>query len=406
MHFDICIIGGGLVGPLMARALADHGMRIAVIDALPADTRRDPGFDGRAYALSLSSIRLLTALGLWHTLRDRAEPILDIKVSDGRKGEGAAPLFLHFDHHEIDEGPMGHMVEDRFLRRSLLQSMDDTAAITPMAQRRVLSCDQGKLLLQGPRGGQTEISADLIIGADGRNSRIAEWSGITRTGWDYDQTSIVCAIDHAAPHDGIAHQFFAPAGPLAILPLQGNRSSIVWTEGRDMAAEILARDDAGFLQALRPVFGDFLGEISLAGDRFSYPLGLSLATALVAPRVALIGDAGHGIHPLAGQGLNLGIRDVAALAQVLVDARRRGEDIGAANVLARYQQWRRFDIAALAVATDGINRLFSNDNSLLRGARDLGLGLVNRLPALRRGLIREAAGLTGDLPQLLTGRPL
>ena len=173
-----------------------------------------------------------------------------------------------------------------------------------------------------------------------------------------------------------------------------------------MAAEILARDDAGFLQALRPVFGDFLGEISLAGDRFSYPLGLSLATALVAPRVALIGDAGHGIHPLAGQGLNLGIRDVAALAQVLVDARRRGEDIGAANVLARYQQWRRFDIAALAVATDGINRLFSNDNSLLRGARDLGLGLVNRLPALRRGLIREAAGLTGDLPQLLTGRPL
>ena len=402
-HSDVTIVGGGLVGPLLALALADHGVTVVVLDALAAKRQKDPEFDGRAYALSLTSIRLLQVLGLWATLQDHAQPILDIKVSDGRQGEGASPLFLHFDHREIDEGPMGHMIEDRHLRRALLDAMCKHDAITHLDQRRVVALDDGMVHSVGPRGGQSIHKSHLIIGCDGRQSQIAQWSGIGRTGWDYDQTSIVCAIDHDDPHAGTAHQFFTPAGPLAILPLQNNRSSIVWTEYRDVAAEILSRDDAGFLQALRPVFGDFLGDIELAGGRFSYPLGLSLATALVGPRVALVGDAGHGIHPLAGQGLNLGVRDVAALAEVVVNARRIGEDIGAVNVLERYQRWRRFDIAALAVATDGINRIFSNDNSILRGIRDIGLGAVNRAPGLRRLLIRQAAGLSGDLPKLLAG---
>jgi 2-octaprenyl-6-methoxyphenol hydroxylase len=249
-------------------------------------------------------------------------------------------------------------------------------------------------------------AARLLVGCDGRESRVAARAGIGRVGWDYGQTSLVCAIAHAEPHHGVAHQFFMPEGPLAILPLPGNRSSIVWTEARDRAETIAALPDAEYLALVRPRFGDLYGEIALEGARYSYPLGLSLATRFAAERVALVGDAAHGIHPLAGQGLNLGLRDVAALAETLVAARRRGQDIGASDVLGAYERWRRFDASMLAAATDGINRLFSNDNPLLRLGRDLGLGLVNRLPALRRGLIREAAGLTGDLPRLLQGRPI
>jgi 2-octaprenyl-6-methoxyphenol hydroxylase len=225
-------------------------------------------------------------------------------------------------------------------------------------------------------------------------------------GWQYGQTALVCAIQHEHAHKGTAHQFFMPSGPLAILPLTGNRASIVWTEKTERAAEIQGLSDEAYLEVLRPRFGDFLGEISLVGERFSYPLGLSLAQDFIGPRVALVGDAAHSVHPIAGQGLNAGLKDVAALAEVLADASRRGEDIGRADVLTRYRQWRRFDTATLAFATDSFNRLFSNDNGILRTIRDLGLGAANALPGLRRGLIREAAGLTGDLPRLAKGQPL
>jgi 2-octaprenyl-6-methoxyphenol hydroxylase len=213
-------------------------------------------------------------------------------------------------------------------------------------------------------------------------------------------------VAHEKPHGGVAHQFFMPGGPLAILPLTGNRASIVWSERRALAERIAALDDAGFLEALRPRFGDFLGQISLAGDRYSYPLALSMAAAIVRPRLALVGDAAQAVHPIAGQGLNQGLRDVATLAEVLAEARRRGEDIGAAQVLERHRRWRSFDRVALAAATDGFNRLFSNDNPLLRAGRDLGMGLVGRLPGLQRRFIREAAGLTGDVPRLLQGEAL
>jgi 2-octaprenyl-6-methoxyphenol hydroxylase len=250
------------------------------------------------------------------------------------------------------------------------------------------------------------LTGSLIAGCDGRSSGTAKRAGIGRTGWGYDQTALVCAINHELPHNGCAHQYFMPAGPLAILPLPGNKSSIVWTEKASVAQGIHALEDAEYLDVLRPRFGDFLGDISLAGKRFTYPLNLTLANAFAADRLALVGDAAHGMHPIAGQGLNAGFKDVGALAQVLVEAHRRGEDIGRVNVLERYQQWRRFDVASQAVMTDGFNKLFSNDNPLLRLGRDLGMGLVNAVPALRRAAMREAAGVSGDLPKLMQGKPL
>lgn len=250
------------------------------------------------------------------------------------------------------------------------------------------------------------LNARLLVGCDGKTSPAAKREGISRIGWPYDQTALVCAIEHEKPHDGIAHQFFMPPGPLAILPLPGKKSSIVWTEKRDVANQIGALGDSEYLDALRPRFGTFLGDIKLVGDRFSYPLSLSVASAFVGDRLALVGDAAHAVHPIAGQGLNAGLKDVAALAEVLVEAKRRGEDFGRSDVLERYQRWRRFDVATLALATDGFNRLFSTDNPILRAARDVGLAAVNAMPGVRRSFIREAAGLTGDLPRMTRGLAL
>ena len=399
---DIAIVGGGLNGPALALALAQTGLSVTVIDALPETVRKNAAFDGRSYALALASIRLLAAIGIWDRVRDKAQPMLEIKVSDGRAGEGPSPFFLHFDHAEIEEGPMGHMLEDRFLRRAFLDAMAGRSGITQI--RDTVIAQQADA--QGARltlaSGDT-VQARMIVGSDGRASGTARRAGIRRTGWDYGQTALVAAIEHDLPHHGIAHQFFMPPGPLAILPLPGNVSSIVWSESDQTARDFAALDDADFLKVLRPRFGDFLGDIRLRGKRYTYPLNLTLANSLVAPRVALIGDAAHGLHPIAGQGLNAGLRDVGALAQVIDEARHRGEDFTAADVLARYQQWRRFDTAALALVTDATNRLFSNDNPLLRLGRDLGMGALNAWPRLRRGFIREAAGLTGDLPDLMKG---
>ncbi len=403
---DILIIGGGLNGPALALALADGGFSVTVVDARPAEDRSLAGFDGRGYALALASQRLLSAVGVWAHVADHGQPILDIKITDGRAGDGPGPWMLHFDHAEIEEGPMGYMLEDRFLYSGFLAAMQAHPGVTHMADCRVVAQETDHISSSVTLDDGRVLSGSVLIGCDGRQSGVAERAGIKRKGWDHGQTALVCAIDHQRPHNGVAHQYFMPPGPLAILPLPGNRVSIVWSEKTEAAARIQALEDDGYLEVLRPRFGDFLGEISLAGARFTYPLNLTLAESFVADRLALVGDAAHGVHPIAGQGLNLGLRDVGALAEVLITARRRGEDIGAADVLARYQQWRRWDTATLVAATEGVNRLFSNDNGLLRFARDIGLGAVNAMPGLRRRLIREAAGLTGDLPLLLQGRQI
>jgi 2-octaprenyl-6-methoxyphenol hydroxylase len=401
---DILIVGGGLNGPVLALALARSGLTSTVIDAQPAPTLEAEGFDGRSYALALASVRLLRRLGLWEGLADSAQPMLEIKVSDGRAGEGPlSPFHLHFDHAEIEEGPMGHMVEDRHLRPAVLAAITDNPLITRLNGETVVAQEVGVGGVTVTLASGRSLTGRVLIGADGRRSGTAARAGITRTGWDYGQTAMVCAIEHDLPHHGIAHQFFMPPGPLAILPLKGNRSSIVWSETDANATAFNALPDADYLEMLRPRFGDFLGEIRLAGARYTYPLNLTLANSFVAPRVALVGDAAHGVHPIAGQGLNAGLRDIAALAQVLTEARARGEDIASALVLERYQQWRRFDTATLALATDLTNRMFASDNPLLRLGRDIGMGVVNAMPKLRRGFIREAAGLTGDLPELMRG---
>jgi 2-octaprenyl-6-methoxyphenol hydroxylase len=404
---DIVIAGGGLNGPALALALAQGGFRVTVVDARPAPARAEVGFDGRAYALAVASVRLLTAVGVWGAVKDKAQPILEIKASDGRAGEGAAPFFLHFDHAEIEEGPMGHMLEDRYLYAAFLEAMRAAAGVTLMSGETVVAQEAtGSGVTVTLASGRT-LTAGLLVGCDGRGSGVATRAGIRRVGWGYGQTALVTAVRHERDHGGVAQQFFMPSGPLAILPLKGgHHSSIVWSENAEVAEAIQALSDDDYLQALRPRFGDFLGEIALAGARFTYPLSLSLAERFVAPRIALVGDAAHGVHPIAGQGLNLGLRDVAALAEVLILARRRGEEPGAPAALEEYQRWRRFDATALALGMDAVNRVFSSDNPVLRLGRDLGMGLVSAMPGLRRGFIRQAAGLTGELPKLLAGKPI
>jgi len=396
---DVLIVGGGLAGPTLALALAREGLSSVLIDARPEAI--SDRYDGRSYSLAVASRRLLTHLGIWAHVANRAQPILAIKVADGRPGEAPSPLHLAFDHAEIEEGPMGHMVEDRHLREALDAELSQESRVTVLQGQAVVAQEAGPGGVAVTLADGRRIEGRLLVGADGRQSGTAQRAGIGRTEKRYGQTAVTCTVHHEKPHRGTACQLFLPSGPLAILPLTGHRSSVVWSERDERAKALMAMDDASFLAALRPVFGSFLGAIGLEGPRFAFPLSLSLANSFTGPCLALVGDAAHGMHPIAGQGLNAGLRDVAALAEVLGDAHGRGEDVGGPDVLERYARWRRFDTATLALATDGFNRLFSNDSRPLRMARDLGLGLVNRIAPLRRAFIREAAGLTGELPRLM-----
>lgn len=404
---DVIIAGGGLNGPMLALALAQAGLSPCVIDAAPPRARDEVGFDGRAYAMALASQRLMAALGLWRVIGPKAHPILEVKASQGADGAAADPLFLHFDSAEIEEGPVGWMVEDRHLSAALSDAMED-AGITVLAGHKVtdhLTSPAGVEVVTEPA---KRIAGRLLVGADGRRSATAARAGIRRRISDYHQTALVATIGHEHPHQGIAHQLFLPGGPLAILPLQDNKSCMVWSLPTKDADSIKPLDDAEFIDIVAPRFGDFLGAIHLAGPRFAYPLNLSLAEDFIADRLALVGDAAHGVHPVAGQGLNLGLRDVAALAETLVTAHRRGEDIGAPDVLARYASWRRLDSNVMSFGMDAVTRLFSNHDPVLRVARGLGMGIVQAMPGLRRHFMRQAAGLRliGPMPQLLTGKPL
>lgn len=399
--FDIAVSGGGLIGPALALALAGAGFRVAVIDARPVGERGAPDFDGRAYAVAPASSRLLDRIGVWPAIEGHAQEISRIVV-----GEGAgSPQLLHFDPALIGAERIGWIVEDRHLRGALLDALI-AAEIPHLAPLTVKGMTPGPAAAELRLSDGHGVTARLVVAADGRRSPLASGAGIGRMGWPYRQTGLVNAIEHERPHDGLAHQSFFPGGPFAVLPLTGNRSSIVWSE-RAGRAEALGRlDDAAFAAELHRRVGPRLGALRLIGRRWAYPLDLTLAQRYCAQRLALAGDAAHGVHPIAGQGMNMGLRDVAALAEVVTDAARRGEDIGDTAVLERYQRWRRFDATALALGMDGLNRLFSNDVGPLSALRRAGLRLVESSPGLRPAIMREAAGEAGDVPRLLQGRPL
>lgn len=403
---DVIIAGGGLNGPALALALAQIGLSVTVVDARPSKGRASEGFDGRAYALALASQRLLVALGLWDRLKPMAQPMLGIRTSDGVPAEGARGFFLGFDHGELDDGAMGYMVEDRHLYTCFLEAMEASPNVTLLSGETVVGQAIEASSVGVTLGSGRRLAARVLIGCDGRSSGVAARAGIRRNGWGYGQTALVNALQLESPHQGLAHQVFLPEGPLAILPLRDNRASIVWSESERNAQLISGLSDADYLDLLQTRIGHITGKVTLAGARFSYPLNLTLAERYVDPRLALVGDAAHGVHPIAGQGLNLGLRDVAALAEVIADARARGEDIGALDVLERYQRWRRFDSTALALGMDSVNRLFSNRNPLLSAVRGLGMRAVSALAPARRAFIQEAVGQSGEVPKLLTGRKL
>lgn len=398
---DVVVIGGGLVGLSLGHALASAGIDVAVVDREEPAVAANDAYDGRAFAISFGSRRILDGLGLWQEMGPHAAPILDIRVTDG-----PSTLFLHYDHREVGEEPLGHIVESRFVRRALLGRLPGRPRLKLIAPEAVTSLERSKTRVTAHLSDGRRIEARLAVAADGRGSPIRRAAGIGALEWGYAQTAIVCTVALSRPHDGVAHERFLPAGPFALLPLPGDFSSVVWAERNQVAPAMLALDDDGFSAAMTRRFGDALGPLRVVGRRWAYPLGLLIAERLAAERLALVGDAAHSIHPLAGQGLNLAIRDVAALAEVVVDAHRLGLDIGAADVLDRYASWRRLDTLALLAVTDGLNRLFSNDLGPIRLIRDLGLAAVDRLPGLKRLFMRHAMGTVGDLPRLARGEAL
>ena len=399
---DILIVGGGLVGAVAARALSNSGLSVIVVDGQDPSLATAAAFDGRASAVAAASKRLLAAIGIWPYLENDVSPILDIRVADG-----ASPMFLHYDHEDVGVGPLGYLAENRHIRCSALSALKNDPNIIFLAPMRVEELVRDSNLVTATLSDGSVVSASLAIAADGRGSKTRENAGIKTTDWRYPQEAIVCTVEHEKPHAFIAHEHFLPAGPFAILPLKGTserpaqRSSIVWTERAAHARQFVGLDDPNFIRELSRRFGDFMGKISVVGPRFCHPLGLQFAETSVAQRLVLIGDADHGIHPIAGQGLNMGYRDVAALVDVLAEARHVGLDIGSAAVLERYQRWRRFDNTLMLAVTDGLNRLFSNNIAPIRVARDIGLGGVNRMPGLKKILMRSAMGLSGDLPTLM-----
>ncbi len=397
---DAIIVGGGFVGLATGIALADAGLEVAVIDRMAPPPRLLPDFDGRAYAIAHASVRLLKTLGVWDRIADH-QPIWEIRVSDRQ-----SPCYLHFDAADLDGEPLGEMVEHRHLLAALHARAGEIATLHLHAPAILSSFirDRGSVTVALETG--ERLCAPLAIAADGRRSMLRRLAGIRHTSWSYGQEGVVATIHHEQDHGGVAHERFLSGGPFAILPLTGRRSSLVWTVPASQAAAIMALPQDVFTQAVADRIGGFLGAIHAEERRFRYPLNLVLAERFVAERLALVGDAAHGIHPIAGQGLNLGLRDVAALAEVVAEAARRGEDIGSLSVLTRYERWRRVDSLVLAGVTDGLNRLFATDCAPIAGARQLGLGAVQRMPALKRVFMRHARGTLGRLPRLLAGQAL
>ena len=384
----------------MKQALGS-AFRIVVADPAFAGEGAD---DPRASAIVAAARRLLEAIGVWEVIAAEAQPILEMAVTDSRVADAVRPVFLTFAG-EVEPGePFAHMVENSRLIAALLDQARARGVILEANAVGGFETSPARIVTRLRNG--SDISARLLVAADGARSHIRECAGIATVGWTYPQAAIVTTVAHEREHGGRAQEHFLPGGPFATLPLKDRRSSIVWAEESAEATRIVALSDDAFHAELERRFGLELGDIAVAGPRRAYPLGFALARSFVAARLALVGDAAHVIHPIAGQGLNMGLRDIAALAEAIVDAARLGLDPGSADVLDRYQRWRRFDSMAMGAATDGLNRLFSNNSDVLKLVRDVGLGIVDRLPALKQLFIREAAGLTGEVPKLLKGEAL
>lgn len=398
--FEVVVVGGGMVGLSLALGLAGAGVPVALIERAKLSDMAAATFDGRGSAVAAGSQRILDGLGLWDGLADEAEPILEIRVADG-----TSPLFMHYDHKEIGDGPLGWIVENAVTRRALAAAAGKSS-LQVYDGAELAECNFGDDAAVLDLADGRQITARLVVAADGRNSPLREAAGIDAVRWRYPQTGIVCAVHHELPHNGIAQEHFLPAGPFAILPMTQNRSSIVWTERNHLAPDILALDDDAFAAELGERFGSFLGKIEVGPTRWSYPLSVVHAKRYIAPRLALAGDAAHAIHPIAGQGFNIGLRDVAALAEVIIDTLRLGLDPGTMTALERYERWRKPDNMMMIGVTDILNRLFSNDIAPVRIAREVGLAAVDRATPLKKLFMRHAMGLVGDLPRLTRGEPL
>lgn len=410
---DVILGGGGLVGQTLALALEQAGLSVIVIDAAkPAETLAST-FDGRAFAIAFASYRMWRALGLGDELDQVAQPIEQIMVTDGRlpgrarKG-GPSLLHLHFDRGELKDHdePLGLMLEARYVRLALDRGVKAARNIRMIQPQSVTAIERDPAGVTVTVGNGETLRAPLLVGADGRRSFVRQAVGIRTIGWDYPVTAIVATIQHEEPHGAVAHEYFLPNGPFAILPLKGNRSNIVWAEPRKAADALLKMNEPDFIAELRLRFGDFLGALSLEGPRFGYPLSMQLAERMIDARVALAGDSAHGIHPLAGQGLNLGLKDCAALAECIADGVNLGLDPGDVSILERYQRWRRFDNVSMAMGMEFFDKLFSNDIAPVRAARTLGLAAVNAVGPARRFFMKYAGGGAGDLPRLLRGESL
>jgi 2-octaprenyl-6-methoxyphenol hydroxylase len=400
---DVLIAGGGHVGLALALALRRAAPRLSVT-LVDADALAPGRHDDRASAIAAAGRRLLEGLGVWDEIAADAQPINDMIITDSRTRDAVRPVFLTFAGASADDGPFAHMVMNASMVGALRAAALD-AGVSLIAPAAVGDFTVAPTLVTAELADGRRIVARLLVAADGLRSRLRELAGIRTATWSYGQSGIVATVAHERPHGGRAEEHFLPGGPFAILPLKGNRASLVWTERSDDATRIIA-DPIVFQVELERRFGNRLGRIEAVGRGKAFPLGLTLARNFVKPRVALAGDAAHGIHPIAGQGLNLGFRDVAALAETIVEAHRLGLDVGSLAVLERYERWRRFDTVEMGMVTDALNRMFSNDNPAIRLVRDVGLGLVDRLPSLKRMFISEAAGEGGELPRLLRGEAI
>lgn len=397
--FDIVIVGGGPVGLTMAVALTRSmkGLRVALLDRRPFSVPKDQ----RASAIAAGVRRIFVELGVWTAMAIGAEPVRQMKITDSGTGDISRPLFLSFMGDVAPGEPFAHLVPNQLVAETLLGALGDGVEIIAPVEITGFTADPGMARLSLADG--RTISAPLVIASDGAQSALRHMAGIGVISHDYRQAGLVTTITHELDHQGTAYEHFRPAGPFASLPLPGRRSSLVWTESSERAAELKSWPQEAIAAEIEAVMGSSLGGVTLEEGLQSFPLRLQIAKSFVAPRLALIGDAAHVVHPVAGQGLNLGLKDVAALAEVVIDAIRLGQDHGAADVLERYQHWRRFDTALMAMVTDGMVRLFSNDVAPVRALRDFGMGVVDRLPPVKDLLIARAAGLDRNGPKLLRG---